>query len=388
MSYNHFFVFGCWNRDNCSGDKLDYRKAVVDKILVKKNYFDFGIIAGDNIYPHKSIKDKKEPKKVKNYYESTLDYGFNLIKQLKYNTKKHEIYGTIGNHDIDLPNILRKQIETKVLTMPNNVFTNYYNNNLRIVYIDTNLFDKGWDELDKTELFTFKNNNGGNFYNIKNTEALKEYLNMVKKEIFNGWTIIIGHEPIISIKSKDYGEKITNWHKFTEILELIASIPKAVYMCADVHSFQAWNITTKDNNNLPMIVVGTGGAEPDATININKKYDHEGNIMNLLATEYPYGYCDVSYNQNDLIITYIPVNYCTESNIKYTFNYTNNKLKLVKEKTQKYKPCIAKETNARLCERPYGLITGGNSKLYNEIYGGIYNLLSTNKDLIPKGYYI
>ena len=372
MSYNHFFVFGCWNRDNCSGNKLDYRKAVVDKLLSKKNYFDFGIIAGDNIYPHKSIKTEKEPKKVKNYYQSTLDYGFNLLQQLKYNTKKQKLYGTIGNHDIDLPNILRKQIDNNVLTMPNNVFTNYYNDNLRIIYIDTNLFDKNWDDSDNNELFKVKN-----FYNIKNIEALNEYLNIIRREEFNGWTIIVGHEPIISIKSKDSKEKITNWNKYEKILEKLASIPKAVYMCADVHSFQAWNITTKDNANLPMVVIGTGGAEPDATININKKYEHDGNKMNLLATEYPYGYCDVSYNQNDLIITYIPVNYCTDSNIKYTFNYTNNKLKLVKEKTQKYKACIAKETSERLCERPYGLIIGGNK--FKKLYKDIYNFLNNKK---------
>ena len=94
MNYSHFFVFGCWNRDNCSGNRLDYRKAVIHQILEKKDYFDFGIIAGDNIYPHKK-KEKKEDKtstvdekekKEKKYYQSTLDYGFDLLQQLKYNT--------------------------------------------------------------------------------------------------------------------------------------------------------------------------------------------------------------------------------------------------------------------------------------------------------------
>jgi len=37
MSYNHFFVFGCWNRDNCSGDKLDFDGVVIriEKIIKK-----------------------------------------------------------------------------------------------------------------------------------------------------------------------------------------------------------------------------------------------------------------------------------------------------------------------------------------------------------------
>lgn len=367
-NYSHFFIFGCWNRDNCNGTKLDYRKAIANKLLLKKDYFDFGIIAGDNIYPHKS-------EKIKNYYESTLNYGFNLLQQLKNNTKNKKIYGVIGNHDIHSPNILQKQINRNVLTMPNNFFIDEKNNYIRIICFDTNLFDKIWNDNNIKEniLFNVKNNNNENFYNVKNIKELEKKIDDIISEKFNGWTIIIGHEPIISIKTKDYGEKITNWNNYKEILEKIASIPKVIYMCADIHSFQAWNIKI-NNKNLPMIVVGTGGAEPDLSLNINKTYTHDGNKINLLATEYPYGYCDVSYNDKELIITYIPLNGCSnESNIEYTFEYNikKNKLDFTKANIQKGK-CDAKIIDKELCEKP-DLIIGG--KLYNKIYNGIYNLL-------------
>lgn len=393
---DHFFIFGCWNRDNCFEEKqLDYRKAVIEKILEKKDYFDFGIITGDNIYPHKQ-KDKKD-KKNKKYYQKTLDYGFGLLKNLQENTKKNIIYGTIGNHDIDLPNILNEQIKSNVLTIPNNVFTNYDDDNkkkLRIVCIDTNLFAEGWDESDDNVLFKSTFINGDYFYKIKNVNELLNYLDTIKKEAFNGWTIIIGHEPIISIKLKGSNYNPKNLNNYETLLEKLASIPRAVYMCADIHSFQAWNIKATNETTLPMIVVGTGGAEPDNTIDKKGKYNHEGYIMELLATEYPYGYCDVSYDDENLLITYIPLNKCKDkSKVEYYFKYNidSRQLDLLKENTQLEEHCIdVDEIEKYLCEEnEVGLIKGGSkNKLYNEIYNGIYKTFEKNRNLIPKGFHL
>ena len=58
--------------------------------------------------------------------------------------------------------------------MPYNVFSNYDNKNLRIIFIDTNLFDKKWDDSDNNELFKIKNNNGSLFYVIKNIDDLEK----------------------------------------------------------------------------------------------------------------------------------------------------------------------------------------------------------------------
>ena len=68
-----FFIFGCWNEDNCNDDLLDHRMKVLnmikenidDKSGTKKEY-EFGIVAGDNIYP---VKDKS---KKKLFYKKTL----------------------------------------------------------------------------------------------------------------------------------------------------------------------------------------------------------------------------------------------------------------------------------------------------------------------------
>jgi hypothetical protein len=360
----NFFVFGCWNRDNCDGDKKDYRKALIDKLILEPNKYDFGIIAGDNVYPHKKIGEKK----IKNYYKHTLEYGFNdLLGPLKESTFDKKIYATIGNHDVEKDSILKYQITHNNIVMPNNMYMEKISDYLRIIFLDTNINAK--DLIDKykftDKLDEFKTKEGNNFYNVKNSHDVLMRLNEYLDEEFYGWTIVIGHEPIFTFK-KEKSSKLDN---FQEILEKLASISRCVYMCADTHSFQAWNIVTEKHKSLPMIVVGTGGADPDDTTTQKLIFNSKANSLRLLESRYPYGYCDVKCDKNNLRIKYVPLDLCTEkegndSIIKFKYD---KDIKIMKKTTREKisNECKAIETLPKLCELEGEIMNGGKKKMKN-----------------------
>jgi hypothetical protein len=83
-----FFHMGCWNIDGCEtiGNKESDLNHIVEDI--KKKSFDFGIIAGDNVYPKKS--------KTGNQLDMNVLYnGMQCIKNIGIN-----IYPVLGNHDV------------------------------------------------------------------------------------------------------------------------------------------------------------------------------------------------------------------------------------------------------------------------------------------------
>lgn len=343
---NHFFFFGCWNRDNCNGK--DYRKALFDTLKPISSTFNFGVIAGDNIYPHN-----------KRYYKKTIYYGFSLLNELKNTTQNKVIYGTIGNHDVSRISILEYQIQSPIITMDKNMYIKQISPHLRILFIDTNLFSSK-----RSKMHLYQNNleylpqSVKHFFAVRNeTEVLEEIDKLLSSNpSYSGWTIVVGHEPIFSIKPKlkknIQGIDIKSWIPYESILNKLASIPKTIYMCADVHSFQAWNIKTK-KGILPMIVSGTGGGEPDETLPIRNDYHINSQSLELIASEYPYGYCQVYCNASTLEIHYIPLQQCTITN-PVKLLYIKNKLhllpnKLSKNKNSNHSKCIAKDTNPKLC---------------------------------------
>ena len=53
------FLFGCWNKNQClEGAENDPRAEVFQLLANEPKEYDFGILLGDNIYPHK-VKSKK-----------------------------------------------------------------------------------------------------------------------------------------------------------------------------------------------------------------------------------------------------------------------------------------------------------------------------------------
>jgi len=353
---SHFFIFGCWNRDNCyETENFDYRLAVSDLINSNQPIYHFGIIAGDNVYPHKSNKKK-------NYYWHTLQFGFDVILALlKNRTITKKIYGTIGNHDVDNDKILKYQITHSNIIMPNNMYIQPISNNLRLIFIDTNLYQKNNNYPTESQ-----QNLKNNFYNVIDKKQAEDKLDKYLQDPFEGWTIVIGHEPICSFKKKGDKIKEDTLEGFQPMLDKLASIPQCVYMCADTHSFQAWNITTRNGDKLPMIVAGTGGAEPDETTAIKDNFKCNDNKFELIESRYPYGYCDVECTLTKMIIKYMPLDTCTSdkgNDSIITLEYQRNKKIKVLNIKKITKSCSARKIKPEFCNLENEVIKGGKRKM-------------------------
>jgi hypothetical protein len=285
---HRFFFYGCWNRDNCSG--ADYRLAVIDALYQQAKNFDFGIIAGDNVYPHKI---KTGTAKTKSYYAKTLSYAFDAMQRVRDLLKSKKIFAVLGNHDVATPGVLKAQLNHTTFEMPSNIYT-VSDSQLRLIFIDTNLL-----QLDGSIPKAYKNTDEeiSNFLDkdVNDGATLMVWLSNKLKEPHSGWTVVVGHEPIKTKKaSKDQELMIAN-----EIIKMLSESPNTVYMCADTHNFQAVQLSTDSHATL-MIVAGTGGADPDPSLPVGNK----GNGYNLIASESPFGYCDVVCTSKKLTITY------------------------------------------------------------------------------------
>lgn len=359
----HFFFFGCWNRDHCDSEvpQLDYRKGVFDTLMRHPLHtYDFGIIAGDNVYPHKYTT--ADGRKEKRYYQKTLTYGYGLLDTLKQRTRYQRLFATIGNHDVERTQGLKYQVESPATYMPHNMYVVekpwIQESYLRILVLDTNIYT----QPNYASFIHQMRRLTPDFYVVQTNDDVVSYIEKKRKDNYKGWTIVVGHEPIVTIKQKETKLKTTAWQPLEPMLSRLASMEKTVYMCADVHSFQAWNITLPDNTLLPMVVVGTGGAEPDETLAKNT-YPVNGISMELVASAYPYGYCSVKCTQRSLSFYYQMLGGCTKTS-EVQLKYSVEQKKLVR--TVEITPvtvgkCYAPKTEKFLCaaENDIGNSVGG-----------------------------
>lgn len=254
-----FFFFGCWNRDVAD------RSTVLQKLSAKQ--FEFGIIAGDNLYP---IKNKENSSKT--YYKNTLDRGAKLLN-LARNEKNVGV--AVGNHNVvDGVIAAEREIFTLYEAPATYVLMNGYN----FIFINTNLCP----------------------YDI--AKELEECLKRV-----DGLVYVVAHEPLVAAKEKD-GKKFTVFdgaHAIVDVLfKHIAGGKQIAYLCADVHNFQTL-VITRDKLFLPIIVSGTGGAEPDNIPAISMRCNLvQGLKVKPILSAMPYGYCLI----NGKNITYYTYN--------------------------------------------------------------------------------
>ena len=280
MSRNKFFFFGCWNYDNCKEGGLDYRKGVIDMIANEIDRYSFGIIAGDNAY----ARDDDV------YYKRTIEYGFELLRGLS-----RPLYDAIGNHEVVDDVVLQHEQAQKLLAVSEDMHV-ADKDGFRIVTINTNLFSHKIKNKDKPS-----------------GDALLDQFRRLLLCPYQGWTIVVGHEPLISQKRKGSHFKTSSLIIFDKLIAIMAQCKRVVYMCADVHEFQAWNIYY-GNSIIPMIVVGTGGAIPDTPLGVQ---DYSINNINntgiqalLVATQPAYGYCEVALEKDYLAVNYVPLLGC------------------------------------------------------------------------------
>lgn len=317
---------GCWNNDNCrqpdptrpkgiigSNDGRDYRRAVIEAMGRKDPRYAFGLVAGDNIYPRMPsvppvplVPPGANLKRItKVYYKKTLDYGFGLLDGLKI-----PYYTAYGNHDVVKNEVLQGELR-RVAGRKNKKHHAQYvaevvPGKLRVVVIDTNLLQLELTEPTKR------------LYGIQTVaegwRVMSRFLDDTLQTPFKGWTVVMGHEPFFTMK--DGG--LVGLVYYKELIQTLIAIPRVVYVCADLHAFQVSEVSLAGVGaaTLPMVVVGTGGANPDEVKTPSAPIQFEGGTWRVLDTVPAYGYCEGTVRGNQLHLTFLPLNHCTKGQQK------------------------------------------------------------------------
>lgn len=304
------FLFGCWNKNSCLDKKNnDNRQFILELLTYQQPNYDMGILLGDNIYPLKTkqlkrktkksltqkyLKMSKKVKKVKSFLKESEYFYQEIINITDYLTRDSsldkKLHIILGNHDVENNCVLNNQIKN-------------FTNDLCSIYEDNTILET------ENAFFIMLNTN--------NIENIIEFLeNLVENTINfkNKWVIFCAHDPIISYKpkKKKIFQKIDN---IDIVLEKIKNLhyKKILYICADTHNFQVINIFSlpeedTDEFEIPIVVLGTGGANPDSLKDIEKyenSYDEKLDInIDILDYESPFGFADMDVFKNKIVLTY------------------------------------------------------------------------------------
>ena len=212
-----------------------------------------------------------------------------------------------------------------------------YNSNVYFLYLNTNIFLE----------------DAGYIYNY--IEKIEKLLTLKQKNI--SLLYIIGHHPFSSYKPKDSDNGPSEYFKSVKELyfkkpaeDKIAAIYsfldifaryKSIYLCADVHNFQICKL----HRNIVMITCGTGGADRDE---VNEPITSSSFTLNdsYTATDLyvhnSYGFSDITYNDNSIIVDYYKIADGKAYNEKnntinysiYSYNISLVNLKITKLKSQ------------------------------------------------------
>lgn len=332
------FLLGCWNKNACldKGTK-DGRLEVINLLSREPKQYNFGILLGDNIYPLKLLKKSKKsitkfisktkkkikkPKRIKKFLSESSIY-YDKIKRIANDISLNDIklHVILGNHDVEKQCVRNHQISK-------------FMSNSSIIYKNNEIFE--------TENAVFLMLNTNNISNI--IYFLEEFDISILKD---RWLLICGHEPLYSYKPK----KKKLFQKLTDVSSIFDAIyelnyNKLAYLCADTHNFQILELgeySAERDFCFPIVVIGTGGANPDTLSNIesNKEYYDEktGLYCSIKNYEDPYGFVEMDITKNNLIINYKK---CGSVN-KTTINFNSNnqltyKNKYIKKNCDMLKP--------------------------------------------------
>ena len=284
-----FYILG----DMGSGENSQYVVSNALKEHIKnKNTFICGL--GDNIYEDgcTSINDKQFQTKFEEPYS-------NLSDKIKF-------YMCIGNHDYgryscgkgnstyQIKYGKRSEKQGKKWIMPNNYYAfrkKDKNVNVDFFVLDTNSFNLTEKGMKK---------------------QLKEMSQKINKSTAD-WKIVYGHHPWKSIGGHGDAEEDLEWF----FRDLYAKSPFNLYMCGHDHNKQLIMMDIM-NNQLPLIVCGTGGKVYDDVNDLDcldEKSSLEFFSNNL-------GYAFIRAFKKKLDITFL-----NEENVQ-EFNFEINKKKI------------------------------------------------------------
>jgi len=324
-----FLHFGCWNnRNEKDGEDMDSVMNEIEKYINNDKILtpEFIVIAGDNYYPDKKTDEKGNKTKI--IYTEKLKNGFEKLP------KDIEIHMILGNHDLETnmgkPKLFVKdskeeekkeencfilkneqEIIEKIVNEnpPGNIHLNLFhhkmlNHGTLLLMIDTSMYTLENEATDYLQCY----NKFLSGLEIKDIDDLKNeqenfILETIKENKNNiNHIIIVGHHPIIGVKSKKEKNKkkggdntievlddIPNFLDVLEKIQIVKPDAKYYYLCADLHLYQHGKITITNNANnmtIQQYIVGTGGTKlddeiPEGTITNHKRNNGNIGIFNI-----------------------------------------------------------------------------------------------------------
>ena len=320
------FFLGCWNEIKCDKDN---RAIILDKIL--KAGYNIGVLGGDNFYPYKVGKKDLEltANKPKLFRKSTL-------RPLeKLHARIDDLHVALGNHDLD------KLPESE---QPYAVFKYQINLFKDRLYAYPHAGIDTYTGMDIDKYITNYPKNGYNvkmvFLDLNNLESCRmscRILELAKHQVLaeegqKSWVLVFAHEPLIvyspnKVKPVDkttYGDDFPIASLFIrqalddlsrcvgELNEISGG--RTLFIAADTHNFQASVVSTPANGTYPLIVCGTGGANPELDLPPHTgKYpafetDSGHHSTEILVATVPYGYLDINISEDSITTTYINCN--------------------------------------------------------------------------------
>lgn len=334
MTEHKIATFGCWNR-NVEEDGILPMRMVTDYLKnVESNYSDL-IILGDNYYANKQkITDPNTGLTIKktDFIQKDFELGFDMIENINIKNK----FLIMGNHDIEdtlLTNCQGLTLQKAKINKFNVMFpfgshiVDVEGTKYKYIFIDTTLYK-----------LKDRDNNCFNMVERKHAdEIICEQTRFLNRELSDPTIkifLVFGHEPLISLKSKEKDDEKEEDKKDKkdkkpeksaekkepklkkkfgllneDLMNLLFNSNKDIlYVCADVHMYQNGIVTNSKGQQIKQIVCGTGGGEKDHYLLQNEPLVIGNYTLNLTSYHDAYGYIEIILRPQEIYYHYININ--------------------------------------------------------------------------------
>lgn len=310
-----FIQFGCWNNLNVSsngepvGCLQNVMASLMEYIRTDNQRTKFIVVTGDNYYPEKSSTDSIKTKLI---YPERLAEGFDMLP----NTLP--TYVLLGNHDLETNDvkkqpltILTDNIPVKeragscaIMGMEQEAISKHPNLRLTLcahrmltrgnllIMLDTSMYDR----KDAPKFLPCYNHSNLLPQRMTTVEQLHAYqleqilgaIGKYKDELTN--IILVGHHPIVGVKSKKVGTETEMYSDIPDFLDVLKTIygfvnsvarrrPNYYYMCSDLHLYQTGTIRIpieKETMVIDQYISGIGGTKLDPLpIQMDSEYQND-----------------------------------------------------------------------------------------------------------------
>ena len=325
----NYLAFGCWNKfkDDSSERQTIIFQQIYEYIESSEISFDFLCLLGDNYYPNKKTVDGE---KVKEYNDSNLKKGFELLNQIKL--PKIFVH---GNHDIkDFPEecqllSMMAELDASVIDRKSNFYPKEIvriTENTIMFFLDSTIYELPDDliisETCYKKLFDFLTpyfKDPPRLLSDIKDKQLEIVCSTLESNLDKPNIIFHFHHPIVSKRRKvdeiktDYNEKLID---FYDSIKGLLNDKNIYHICADTH-FYEYSIISIGGLNINQYIVGTGGADLDNPIEKSRIVINKNVIYDIQINLKKYGILLISEIEDSIQFRFISFDIPEELYTKY-----------------------------------------------------------------------